>query len=136
MKRTKENALGYIRATAMIKSFKELFTLIVVSNSELDSDVVLSARELEECFELLVNERKSMICHESKSMSSVPLTFQRLPNKETIALDKETVGAKLKITMQNGKKVNEPKTAQPKLSMASDRSRDDDEARTVNCGLL
>ena len=58
-----------------------MFTLIVVGNSELDSDTVLSAQELEERYGLFVNEKKSMISYEKDTMQSVPLTFDRLPNK-------------------------------------------------------
>ena len=89
-----------------------------------------------------------MICHESDAMQSVPLTFDRLPNMVTIALDEGIVGTKLKTTLQEGKNGNESKTlytsmvdersttVQPELSMASDRSREEDEDRTGNCGLL
>ena len=54
------------------RSFKEMFTLIVVGNSELDSNIVLSAQELEERYGLFVNEKRSMINHPKKYYATSP----------------------------------------------------------------
>ena len=51
-----------------------------------------------------------MICHESDAMQPVPLTFERLPKKVTMAPDEETIGTKMMSTLHKEKKVDEPKT--------------------------
>ena len=58
--------------------------MIVVGNGVLDSDVVLSARELKECRGLFVSDKKSAICHETDATQPVSVKFEKIPKTVTI----------------------------------------------------
>ena len=67
-KNRKIETLGYIRANFELESFQQVFTLILVVNGVLDSDVILRARELKECHGLIVSDRESVICSKTDAM--------------------------------------------------------------------
>ena len=69
-KNRKIETLGYTRAKINIGSLQEVFILIVVGNGVLESDVVLSARELKECHGLFVRQ-------------PVSVNFEKLPKTVT-----------------------------------------------------
>ena len=75
----KIETFGHIRAKIEFGSFQEVFTLIVVGNGLLDSDVVLRFRELKKCHGLFVSDKESAICHETDAMQPVSVKFEKLP---------------------------------------------------------
>ena len=85
VKSRKIESLGYIRAKIEFGSFQEVFTLIIVGNGVLDSDVVLSARKLKECHGLFVSDKESAICHETDAMQPVSVKFEKLPKSDNRA---------------------------------------------------
>ena len=85
--------------------------MIVVGNGLLDSDVVLSVRELKECHGLFMSDKESAICHETNAMQPVSVKFEKLPKTVTIVLNEEAVGTKKKMTMRNSEESKKPNTS-------------------------
>ena len=109
-KEQKVDALGYIRKRVGFGSFEGTFMLIVVSNQDLDSDVVLSAQGLAECHKLFVSHKTRALCHESNLMEPTPVVFEKLLKTSMIMLDEETVGTKKKVSMWNAEESKKPST--------------------------
>ena len=88
-----------------------MLTLIVVGIGLIDSDVVLSARELKEYHGLFVSDKESAVCHEIDAMQPVSVKVERLPKSVIVVLNEEAVGTKKMMTMRDSEELNKPNTS-------------------------